>query len=80
MPLKCQEGSPKAPGVETTLTCSSEEDILFCAFTDPSGKTFHRQPELMNPAGRVGFGDVGHAKECAIKVSNITETDNGVWK
>jgi len=62
------------------LSCTaSGVNIKFCTFISPTGANFNVAKETVYD-DRISFLGEDEAKDCGIKISNVNEADNGVWK
>lgn len=66
-------------GDEVQLTCSSDVEALGCTFTTPSGVPYLMLKGASYENGRIVQTDLD-PKDCAMKITDIQEIDNGEWK
>ena len=62
-----------------TLSCATSSPVAFCAFSSPSGDNYILQTGLVYDGDRISK-DGEEEGVCAVKITNIQEKDNGVWK
>jgi len=67
------------PGDEARLSCATSSPVAFCAFSSPSGDNYILQTGLVYDGDRISK-DGEEEGVCAVKITNIQEKDNGVWK
>jgi len=68
-------------GGEAILTCQLEIPYKFCSFVDPTGTTFPMDPQTVYEDGRISFaGSNDDEKSCGVKLSHVTEADEGTWE
>jgi len=67
------------PGDEARLSCATSSPVAFCAFSSPGGDNYILQTGLVYDGDRISK-DGEEEGVCAVKITNIQEKDNGVWK
>jgi len=66
-------------GEAAELSCTTESEIVFCTFMDPSGKSLNMLPSLNYEDGRISFLGTDPKTQCGVKINNVQEKDNGEW-
>jgi len=67
-------------GDEAKLSCTTSSDIQFCAFTAPDGTNFFLKKNIPYEGGRITYAGEDESTDCAVKIANVAEKDNGEWK
>jgi len=67
-------------GDEAELVCSSEFEALGCSFRSPLEQPFNLVKGAKYEQGRIEQSETGNAKDCAMKITDIKESDNGEWE
>lgn len=70
-------------GEEAELTCTADSQIAFCIFTSPSGNQYTFSgvgQEISYDDGRIVYFGSNPERECGIKITSVTDSDNGKWK
>jgi len=71
---------PVKLGDEVELVCSSEFEALGCSFRSPDQTAYNLIKGAKYEQGRVGQSETGNAKDCAMKITDIKESDIGEWE
>jgi len=66
-------------GDEAELVCSSEFEALACSFRSPTETPYNLIKGAKYEQGRVVQSEIG-PNDCAMKITDIKETDNGEWE
>ena len=66
-------------GEEARISCDASVDIRFCTFISPWGQNMNMDPEINYEDGRITDARTDK-KSCAVRISNVKEKDNGIWK
>ena len=68
-------------GGEVQLTCSAESGKVGCSFTSPLGKSFiMNNKQAADEGGRIQAFDTQNPSDCAMKITEIKQSDNGNWR
>merc|ERR1711935_1091866 len=67
-------------GDEVELVCSSEFEALTCSFRSPDQTPYNLIKGAKYEQGRVGQSETGNAKDCAMKITDVKESDIGEWE
>ena len=63
------------------LICSTDFEKLACSFTSPSGKAHTMSRFAAYEDGRIQAIETENRQyDCAMKITNIKQTDSGTWK
>lgn len=65
-------------GEDAVLVCITRIDFKFCSFKSPAGKLFTMDPALHYK--RISYHGDNPVRDCGLKISGVSEEDNGVWK
>ena len=67
------------PGDEANLSCRSS-NIAACIFNSPSGETLFMKRGINHENGRITYSGEDESTDCSVRITNIEEKDNGIWK
>ena len=68
-------------GGEVQLKCSAESGKVGCSFTSPLGKSFiMNNKQAADEGGRIQAVDTQNPSDCAMKITEIKQSDNGNWR
>jgi len=67
-------------GEEARISCDASVDIRFCSFISPWGQNMNMDPTVPYEGGRITDARGTDQKSCAVRISNVEEKDNGIWK
>ena len=68
-------------GEEVQLKCSAESGKVGCSFTSPLGKPFiMNNKHAADEGGRIHAVDTKNPSDCAMKITEIKQSDNGNWR
>ena len=68
-------------GEAVQLSCSAESGKVGCSFTSPLGKSFiMNSPQAADEGGRIQAVDTQNSSHCAMKITEIKQSDNGNWR
>jgi len=67
-------------GDEAELVCSSEFEALGCSFRSPLQTPYNLLKGAKYEQGRIEQSETGNPNDCAMKITDIKETDNGEWE
>jgi len=67
-------------GDEAELVCSSEFEALGCSFRSPLETPYNLIKGANYEQGRIEQSETGNPNDCAMKITDIKETDNGEWE
>ena len=68
-------------GGEVQLKCSANSGKVGCSFTSPLGKSFiMNSKQSADEGGRIQAVDTQKTWDCAMKITEIKQSDNGNWR
>ena len=68
-------------GGEVQLKCSAAKGKVGCSFTSPLGKQFiMSSKQSADEGGRIQAVDTRNHSDCAMKITEIKQSDNGNWR
>ena len=68
-------------GGEVQLKCSAAKGKVGCSFTSPLGKSFiMSSKQSADEGGRIQAVDTRNHSDCAMKITEIKQSDNGNWR
>jgi len=68
-------------GGEVQLKCSAAKGKVGCSFTSPLGKQFiMSSKQSADEGGRIQAVDTQNPSDCAMKITEIKQSDNGNWR
>ena len=68
-------------GGEVQLKCSANSGKVGCSFTSPLGKSFiMNSKQSADEGGRIQAVDTKISSDCAMKITEIKQSDNGNWR
>ena len=68
-------------GGEVQLKCTAESGKVGCSFTSPLGKSFiMNNKQAADEGGRIQAFDTQNPSDCAMKITEIKQSDNGNWR
>lgn len=67
-------------GEVAILSCTTPSAISFCTFVSPQKNQYNMRKGLAHDEGRIAFHGEDETKDCAVKITNVKEKDNGAWK
>ena len=68
-------------GGEVQLKCKAGSGKVGCSFTSPLGKPFiMNSPQAADEGGRIQAVDTQNSSHCAMKITEIKQSDNGNWR
>jgi len=68
-------------GEEVQLKCKANLGKVGCSFTSPLGKAFiMSSKQSADEGGRIQAVDTQNPSDCAMKITEIKQSDNGNWR
>ena len=68
-------------GEVVQLKCKANSGKVGCSFTSPLGKSFiMNNPHAADEEGRIQAVDTKNPSHCAMKITEIKQSDNGNWR
>ena len=64
-------------GDEVKLVCSADSEKKFCSFRSPTGTEYTMNSEFDSDDRFRAFKTDNFEKDCAMKITNVKENDNG---
>ena len=66
-------------GGDLQLKCSVAREALGCSFISPDGNNFNMLIDASYEGGRIQQEEL-NSNDCAMKITDIKESDNGTWE
>jgi len=66
-------------GDEVKLICSSEQENIACSFTSPNGRSYNMLKGNHYDNSRIQAYETGNKDDCAMMITNVTQSDIGTW-